>query len=127
MIFFILNRDELELKAYERNYFYNYFDVNKNNNCFSLSYLFFFDNFELYRNFYKSFMRVYFLLAFFDFKKRMRRVNVYSLTLESYKNNLNNVLNAFSSLRNFNKNVILNLSQLIRVCIFSLCTIEDMF
>ena len=104
-----MNRDELELKAYERDYFYNYFDVNKNNNCFSLFYLLFLDDFEFYRNFYKSFMRVYLLLAFFDFKKRMRRVNVYFLILESHKNNFNNVLNVFSSLRNLDKNVILNL------------------
>ena len=71
-------------------------------------------------------MRVYLLLASFGFKKRMRRVNVYSLTLESYKNNLNNILNALSSLRNLDKNVILNLSQSIKVYIFPLYTIENM-
>ena len=57
----------------------------------------------------------------------MRRVNVYFLILKSYNNNLNDVLNILSFLRNFDKDIILDLSQLIKIYIFALYIIKDIF
>ena len=120
------NRGELELKAYGRDYFCDYFDSSNGNECLSLPYLLFLDGFGLYRNSYRSLMGVYLLLASFCFKERMRRVNVYPLTLGPHGSNLNDVLDALSSLRNLDKGVVLELPQPTRVCIFPLCTIGDM-
>lgn len=68
------------------------------------------NNFELYRNSYKSLIKVYIMLISLNFNERIRRINVYSLTLESYNNNINDVLDILLSLRNLDKDVILNLS-----------------
>ena len=42
------------------------------------------------------------MLTSFSFNERMRRVNVFSLTLDSHNSNLNDVLNILLSLHNFN-------------------------
>lgn len=56
----------------------------------------------------------------------MRRANVFSLTLRSHDNNLNEIIDALSNLRRFDREILLNLSQLIRVCAFTLCFLKDM-
>ena len=76
---------------------------------FFLLYLFFLNNFDLYRNLYKSFIKIYFILAFFFFNERMRRINVFSIIFESYNNNLNDVLKTLSFLRDIDKGVIFDL------------------
>ena len=98
-------RAKLELQKYERNYFCDEFNCVKNIRCISLFLLFFLDEFELYRNSYKSLMIVYFQLAFLFFHERMRRANVFSLTLRSHDSNLNEIIDALSDLRRFDKEV----------------------
>ena len=87
---------------------------------------FFFNNFDFYRNLYKSLIKIYLIFVFFFFSERMRRINVFSIIFESYNNNLNDVLNTLSSLRNIDKGIIFDLSQSTRVYIFLLCIIENM-
>jgi hypothetical protein len=68
-MFSILHKAELELEIYDHEYFCNYFDVDKNIKCLFLSYLLFLDDFELYHNFYRSLMKVYLMLASFNFNE----------------------------------------------------------
>ena len=71
-------------------------------------------------------MRVYIQIATFKFYERIRRANVFSLTLDSHGSNFNNIINSLHDLRSFDKRVILELSQPTRVCAFTLCFIDDM-
>ena len=105
-------KKKFELNIYDRIFFENQFDANKCNiQIFSLFYLLFFDDFEFYRNNYKSFINVYVILVVFNFNERMRRVNVFFLIFESHESNFNNVLNILLSLHELNKkSMILNLS-----------------
>ena len=121
-------REKLKLKIYFRTFYEKQFDVNNSNiKIFSLSYFLFLNDFDLYRNNYRNFMSIYMIFVAFNFNERMRRINVFSLTLEPHESNLNDVLNILSSLHNLNQRfVILDLSQSIRICIFSLVTTENM-
>ena len=119
------HRAELEIKAHGREYFRNHFD-SKTDRCISLPYLLFLDGFGLYRNSFRTLMGVYLILASFSFSERMRRVNVFPLTLGPHRSNLNDVLSALLSLRDIDKGILLDLPQPTRVCIFPLYTIGDM-
>ncbi|KAL9035756.1 MAG: hypothetical protein Q9180_004684 [Flavoplaca navasiana] len=119
------HRGELELKMYGRQYFMDEFDSAKGN-CLSLPYLLFLDGFGLYRNAYRSLMGVYLFLAPLTFHERMRRVNVFPLTLGPHGSNLDDVLDALTSLRSLDQGVTFHLPQPTKVCIFPLCTVGDM-
>ena len=119
-------RAELELQEYGRNYFCDEFNCVKGIRCISLPLLLFLDGFGLYRNSYRSLMAVYFQLASLFFHERMRRANVFPLTLRSHGSNLNEIIDALSDLRRFDREVWLDLSQPTRVCAFTLCFLEDM-
>ena len=56
----------------------------------------------------------------------MRRANVFSLTLKSHDSNLNEIVDALSNLRRFDKEIWLDLSQFIRICAFTLCFLKNM-
>lgn len=71
-------------------------------------------------------MSVYMIFDSLRFSERMWHVNVFSLTLESYESNLDEVLNTLVSLWHLDKRIILELSQQTWVCIFSLCMIKNM-
>ena len=58
-------KDKFEIKVYNRKYFLEHFNIKKNK-CFFLLYLFFLDNFDLYRNFYKNL-----IFISFNFNKRI--------------------------------------------------------
>ena len=124
--YFALSKVELKLNIYDRNYFANHFNTANDNKCFFLSYFLFFDDFDLYRNFYRSLMNVYLQFASFSFHEKMRRSNVFFLTLNSHDSNFNDVFDAMSSLRNFDKDIVLDLSQSTKICAFSICMIENM-
>ena len=119
------HRGELELKTHGRKYFCDNFDATKSK-CLSLPYLLFLDGFGLYRNSYRSLMGVYLIPASFSSSERMRRVNVFPITLGPHGSNLNDVLDTLSTLRDIDKGVVLDLPQPTRVCIFPLCMIGDM-
>ena len=92
---------------------------------FFLSFFFFVDDFEFYRNSYKSLMKIYIQIIVFKFYKCMRRVNVFFLTLDSHDNNFNDIINSLYNLRFLNKKIVFELSQFIRVCVFTLCFFND--
>ena len=56
----------------------------------------------------------------------MKRSNVF-LTLNLHDNNFNDVFDAMSFLRNFDKNTILDLSQSTKIYAFLMYMIENMF
>ena len=120
-------RAELELETYSRNYFHHQFNSANGTKCISLPFLLFIDGFGLYRNAYRSLMGVYIQIAAFKFHERMRRANVFSLTLGPHGSNFNDVVNSLhSSLRSFDKGIVLELPQPTRVCAFTLCFLGDM-
>lgn len=119
-------REELKLRTYERQYFAEKFDRQKDNRCLSVSFLMFIDDFDLYRNSYRSLMSIYLIIEAFTFHERARRANVFSLTLESHESNFNEVVRVLTSLRSLDEDILLSLSQSTRVCAFTLCFLEDM-
>ncbi|KAL9036395.1 MAG: hypothetical protein Q9180_004325 [Flavoplaca navasiana] len=121
------HRGELELRTYGREYFQSNFDVKDGQNrCISLPYLLFLDGFGLYRNSYRSMMGVYLMLGSLSFSERMRRVNVFPLTLGPHGSNLDDVLDSLVSLKELDKGIVLDLPQRTRVCVFPLCMTGDM-
>ena len=58
-----------KLKRITANIFLNILISKKIN--FFLLYLFFLDNFDLYRNFYKNLIKLYFIFTFFNFNERI--------------------------------------------------------
>lgn len=111
LAFSVLHQEELEIKKYDCEYFRSHFNAQKDNRCLSLSYLLFLNDFDLYRNFYRSLMSAYLILASFDFHERIQHINVFLITLELHESNLNEVLNILSSLSILNKKAILKLLQ----------------
>ena len=120
------HRAELELDYYGRDFFFSHFDAQKGSACLSLPYLLFLDGFGVYRNSYRSLMGVYIMLATLSFSERMRRANVFSITLGPHGSNLDDVLDALVALSQFDKGIILELPQPTRVCAFPLCMTGDM-
>lgn len=119
-------REKLELQVFDREYFRKDVDCATDNRCLSLSLTLFIDEFDLYRNAYRSLMKFYLQLANLSFHDRMRRSNVFSLTLESHDSNFDDVVNALQNLRHFDREVVLELSQLTRIIAFSICFLDDM-
>ena len=72
-------------------------------------------------------MKVYLQFAAFTFHKKMRRSNVFILTLNFHDSNLNEIFDALSFLRSLDKEIVFDLSQSTRVCAFSLCITKNMF
>ena len=121
---------ELKIKEFKRNHFVQNFDCEftmKQFRCISISFFIFIDDFELYRNNYRIFMKVYIIVAALIFKKRTRRINVFSFILESHDSNFADVIKVirFFVLLNENIKVLIN-EQKIFFCIFILIYIDDM-
>lgn len=89
-----LIREELELREFTWNHFLVNFDQHFSK-CLSLSLTSFIDDFDLYKNFYRSLMRIYFLIAVYSNRNRNRMSNVLSLTLSSYDSNMNDAVRSF--------------------------------
>lgn len=71
-------------------------------------------------------MSFYLQIAVLSFNDHMRCTNVFSLTLELHDSNFNDVVDALQNLRHFDQDVVLELLQSTRICIFALCFLEDM-
>ena len=81
------------MKHFDRNYVTKVF----NNHIFFL-YLLFINNFNIYRNIYRALKIFYLILIYFSYKERRKIINIFILTLRSYKINLINVIKAFYKL-----------------------------
>ena len=99
-------RAELELKVNGREYFCNNLDQVKGNRCISLPFMLFIDGFGLYRITCRSLMGVYMQIVAFSFHERMRRANVFPLTLGPHASNFDDIINAMQGLRYFDKYVL---------------------
>ena len=119
-------RVELELRKFTREHFVFNFD-NQTSSCLSLSLTLFIDEFELYKNSYRSLMRIYLIIAAFFVKKRSRMFNVLPLTLDSHDSNMKDVVTSFQSLFQLNSRTWLKVDEQDRfVCAFALCYLIDM-
>lgn len=119
-------RAELELQMYDHEYFSKNFDRATGNQCISLSLLMFIDDFDLYRNAYRSLMKVYLQFASLFFHDWMHQANMFSLTLGLHESNFNDIVDALQDLQHFNQDAVLDLSQLTQVCAFTLCFLKNM-
>ena len=90
-------RDKLELREFIRDYFV--FKFNKQfSKCLFLSLIFFIDRFDLYKNFYRSLIEIYFIIVAFLKKERSRISNILLLILDLYGSNIEDVILLFYSL-----------------------------
>lgn len=62
-----------------------------------MSLLYFIDAFRLYRNIYRSLLKIYFIFARLTVKERKYRSNVFLLTFNSYSSELKDIYNALKS------------------------------
>ncbi|KAN0075598.1 hypothetical protein V8E54_006868 [Elaphomyces granulatus] len=119
-------RAELEIKAFGRQHFTEYFNSSNASNCLSVPLFTFIDGFGLYRNSYRSLMGIYLLIAAFGFEERNRRANVFPVTLGPHGSNFNEVINCLTGLRELDRGVSLPLPQPTRVCAFTFAFLGDM-
>ena len=88
-------RNELEIEAFKRQYFTMTFFYRKTNmieiidqfarECVSMSFFMFLNEFELFRNVYRSMMNVYIISTILSYRKRNRSANCLILTLKSHE------------------------------------------
>ncbi|KAI9748387.1 MAG: hypothetical protein M4579_007241 [Chaenotheca gracillima] len=88
-------RAELELDAYGR----YHFEKLSRESCIAVPFLCFIDGFGLYRNMYRSLMGVYLVLASMNNRDRMRRANIFPLTLGPHGSDFEDVIMAIPALR----------------------------
>ncbi len=95
-----------------------------------LLYLLFINNFNIYRNIYCVLKAFYLILVYLVYKKQQKIINIFTLTLESYRTKLKIVINFFfKSIRQLNCNIT-NLKinkKSISIYIFAIKLIEDIF
>ena len=114
---------ELKIREFTRNHFVQNF----RHSCISISLFIFIDDFDLYRNSYRSFMNMYVIVTALIFKERARRTNVFSFIFESHENNFSNVREALKSFISLDENMKLMINeQKTFVCVFTLTYIDDM-
>lgn len=77
-------------------------------NIFRL-YIFFINSFGFYRNIYRTFIEVYFILELLDSFDYIRRVNIFSIIFSPYNSSLNEILTYLISLYDLNKGIKLDL------------------
>ena len=81
------------MKHFDRNYITKVF-----NNYISFLYLLFINNFNIYRNIYYTLKIFYFILIYLSYKEKYKIINIFILTLKSYKANFINVIEAIYKL-----------------------------
>ena len=116
---------ELKMKYFKREKLSKVFDKSH----VSFSYLFFIDDFEIYRNNYRFLKTFYFTSVDLSYKKRRKLINVFILILKSHEVNFENVIECiFKIIRRLNKNdVEMNIiEETVLVCIFEMILLNNM-
>ena len=114
---------ELKIREFTRNHFVQNF----RHSCISISLFIFIDDFDLYRNNYRSLMNMYVIVTALIFKKRTRRANVFSLIFEFHESNFSDVIEALKFFISLNEDMKLMINeQKTFVCVFTLTYIDDM-
>ena len=120
-------RKQFEFEQYIRKHFVDHFDQHVF--VFSVFLFILIDEFDLYRNMYRTIMNMYLNFAAFFYRKKIRRINVLSLTLKFHDNNFSNVvavLQFFMFRFEQNEIVTLNDDQSVFICAFTLIYVSDM-
>ena len=105
------NREKFKLFEFTKQHFVNKFDVFRSKHfILSLLLLTFIDDFELYRNMYRTLMSFYVNIASFSARKRVKRFNVLSLTFESHESNFSNVVIVLQNFYSFDVDQLLKIT-----------------
>lgn len=117
-------REELELFTFNHQYLIKSFKLNK---CLSISLMCFIDVFELYCNMYHSFLNIYMIFASLTTVERAKESNVFSITLDSYDSEFDDVIKALQEdLIELNKDVEMCINDENKfVCAFVMTFIND--
>ena len=124
-------RNELEIEIFDRQYFTMIFFHRKTNmieiidqfarKCVSMSFLMFLDEFELFKNVYRSMMNVYIISTILNYRKRNRRANCLILTLKFHEIKLADVVEILIEIfAKFDKNLLMNIQKKKKLCAFTL-------
>ena len=81
-------KNEFEIKYYDRNAIVKKLQID----VIFISYTLFIDDFELYRNMYRSFCDIHLISGSLIIQKRQRTRNVYFIILEFHESKLNDVI-----------------------------------
>ena len=131
-------RDELEIETFERQYFTMIFFHRKTNmieivdqfarECVSMSFFMFLNEFELFRNVYRSMMSVYIISTILSYRKRNRRANCLILILRLHEIKLDDVVEAFiETFAKLDKSLLMNIQKEKKiVCVYIKTFIENM-
>lgn len=83
-------KEELKIETYERDHLTKIFEFD----VVSMSLMFFTNDFDLYRNMYRSLSKIYLTIVDQTLKKRQKILNELSITLESHDSDINDVASA---------------------------------
>ena len=131
-------RDELEIEAFERQYLTMIFFHRKTNmieivdqfarECVSMSFLMFLNEFEFFRNVYRSMMNVYIISATLNYRERNRRANCLILTLKSHEIKLDDVVEILiETLAKLDKSLLMNIQREKKIiCVYIKVFIKNM-
>ena len=99
----------------------------KTSNYFSISFLTFINDFDFYRNMYRTLMNMYLIIVAFSFRERARKANVFSFTLKFHDSNFSDVVDSLLIILKLNVDVILLVeNKSTYVCVFTLAYVKDM-
>ena len=132
-------RNELEIATFDRQYFTMIFFHRRTNmieitdqfarECVSMSFFMFLNEFELFKNAYRSIMNVYIISAILNYRKRNRRANCLILTLKFHEVKLVDVVEILiETFAKLDKNLLINIQKKKKiVCVYIKIFIENMF
>lgn len=132
MLRFLINfnfmRTKLKIQKFIKQHFVNKFDIFHTNHFVIFLFLFMFINeFDFYRNMYRTLMKFYVNIISFNFRKRTRRINVLFLILNSHDNNFNDVVHALQKFYQLNADKIIQINEIfILICVFIMTFLNDM-
>lgn len=59
----------------------------------------FIDEFDVYKNIYRSLIDIYFIIVAMTIREKSQRTNVFSLTLNSHESNVDEIIKVITSLK----------------------------
>ena len=112
-------KKKLKIQQYERNYLKKI--VTKFHTSFL--YLFFINNFEIYRNMYRFLKAFYVISTCFFYVERKKVINVFTFTLKFYKINIKIVVKVFRKfIQKFNKKFNIKVNDNMKIVFFFVIT-----
>ena len=117
-------RDALELSIYGRTHLTSF----STSFYLSIPLLIFIDTFDLYRNMYRSLIRIYVTIINLSWRERKRRVNVLLLTLDSHVSDFEDVIKVLEpGLIALNRDLKININDVDTfICVYTMTFTENM-